>query len=255
MSHDNLARKAATLDEYIDVAFVHSNVRQIDADGRTLSEWWIASPLPSDAGVHAGRSFLERLFFGPNSVCCPSVMMRREMAAAGGGFDRRLPFTADWEMWMRLCLKHDVAYIPEALVAYRRHPAAETERFGGARALEQSFMAKHILLSNADGCVPVDEWRGWLTTQLEGEALASAAAALGHQKVDEARALLAVAIGIRAESPGRASDDGFDWMSVSSCGCSTPPLCVKTLERWPPSIRMKTLCAGSAEISKPRFAR
>jgi hypothetical protein len=206
MAPDNLARKVAVLDERSSVAFVHSSLRQIGADGSVLSEWWYAPPAPEDGGVHAGRDFLERLFWGDNLVCCPSVLLRREAVTRHGPFDTQLPFAADWEMWMRLCLFHDVAYIPDPLISYRRHPDAETERFRGAAGLEQSFAAKHRLLMKYGERLPPD-WRQRLVDGYQAEAVRQACEELQRGNESMARRLLDVG----ASLPGYgSSEEGGD---------------------------------------------
>ena len=142
MLQENLERKAAVLRENTSVGMVYSNVQQIGPEDEVISNWWVDEPQTSDAGAQTGREFFEKLFWGPNIVCCPSVMMRRECYEKLGGFDESLSFTADWEMWMRIALTYDVAYLPETLVRYRRHGQNETERFLGARGLEQYYLAK-----------------------------------------------------------------------------------------------------------------
>jgi hypothetical protein len=88
----------------------------------------------------------DKLLWGENVVCCPSVLLRRQCYERLGGFDEELPFTADWEMWMRVALHYDVAYLTDALVQYRRHEDNETNRFLGAQGLEQYYRAKTRIL-------------------------------------------------------------------------------------------------------------
>ena len=45
------------------------------------------------------------------------VMLRRTRVLEAGPFDPRLPVLADVDMWMRLLLRNDVAYVPEPLYA------------------------------------------------------------------------------------------------------------------------------------------
>ena len=49
-----------------------------------------------------------------------------------GGFDPRLRYVIDWEMWIRIAAASIVIYIPEPLASYRVHPGAETHRLRGA---------------------------------------------------------------------------------------------------------------------------
>ncbi len=58
----------------------------------------------------------------------PSVVVRRSVFEAVGGFRSDLCFTLDWEMWCRIARKFPVWYEPEVLASYRVHSAAETAR-------------------------------------------------------------------------------------------------------------------------------
>jgi hypothetical protein len=45
-----------------------------------------------------------------------------------GGFDERLSWTEDWEMWVRIAAHYPVWYEPEPLAVYRIHGASSTGR-------------------------------------------------------------------------------------------------------------------------------
>jgi hypothetical protein len=46
-----------------------------------------------------------------------------------GGFDQRLRYVVDWDCWLRLSRKWQVAWLARPTVAVRWHPASETHRF------------------------------------------------------------------------------------------------------------------------------
>jgi hypothetical protein len=98
--------------------------------------------------------FFVKLISGYNLVCASSAVCRRECFVQLGAFDPRLPFTADWEMWLRVALHFDVAYLQTPLVHYRRHDSNETRRFTGIRELEQEFRAKRIALDREPERIP-----------------------------------------------------------------------------------------------------
>ena len=75
-------------------------------------------------------------------------MVRRSCYETVGRFNPSLPFTADWEMWLRAALYFDVGYLVAPLVHCRRHDRQETLRFSGLKDLEQSYLAKRLVLSD-----------------------------------------------------------------------------------------------------------
>jgi len=51
----------------------------------------------------------------------PSVVVNREVYESLGGFDNRLSFVEDWEMWIRIACFYPYAFTPEVLAEYRSH--------------------------------------------------------------------------------------------------------------------------------------
>jgi glycosyltransferase involved in cell wall biosynthesis len=150
MMPTNLERKVAMLEANPAMGFAHSSVWQIGPVGELISKWWYSEPQPEEDGIQRGRAVFDRLWRGPNTIACPSVVVRRSCFDAVGGFDVSLPFTADWEMWMRLALAYDVGYFVEALVHYRRHDSNETHEFPGPAELEHALLAKRRVLVNSN---------------------------------------------------------------------------------------------------------
>lgn len=58
----------------------------------------------------------------------PSMVVRREVYENLGGFDRRLVWTEDWEMWTRVAVNYPVWFSPEPLAVYRQHGGSSTSR-------------------------------------------------------------------------------------------------------------------------------
>jgi glycosyltransferase involved in cell wall biosynthesis len=56
----------------------------------------------------------------------PSIVVRREVYEKMGGFDRRLSWTEDWEMWVRIASTYSVGYEPTVLAEYRTHQSSNT---------------------------------------------------------------------------------------------------------------------------------
>jgi glycosyltransferase involved in cell wall biosynthesis len=61
---------------------------------------------------------LEKIFFD-NVICYSSVLIRREVWNAYGGFDENLRASMDYELWLRLAASTYFDYCDEALVRYR----------------------------------------------------------------------------------------------------------------------------------------
>jgi hypothetical protein len=145
MIPDNLEKKVEVLDSYTNVGFVHSNIYRIDAEGRIIGEHWKEDTRKDY--LRRGGDFFLQMIGGATLVPCPSVVARKECYNRVGGFRPELPFTCDYEMWMRISLYFDVACLGKPLVKYRCHGANESHRFySTTRWLEQELLARLLVL-------------------------------------------------------------------------------------------------------------
>jgi glycosyltransferase involved in cell wall biosynthesis len=154
MQPHNLKHKVELLERHLKVGMVYSDVKIIGADGRVQTDHWPKSITPNSDTVASVRDFFVKLISGYNLMCCSSVVCRKECFAQLGTFDPRLSFTADWEMWLRIALHFDVAYLQEQLVHYRLHDSNETYRFKGIHELEDEFRTKRIALNREPERIP-----------------------------------------------------------------------------------------------------
>lgn len=56
--------------------------------------------------------------------CClvhPTVMFRKDVVQAAGGYDASARHAEDYDLWLRLADRHMIANLPEKLVSYRMH--------------------------------------------------------------------------------------------------------------------------------------
>lgn len=58
----------------------------------------------------------------------PAVVVRRSVYERLGGFDRRLSWSEDWEMWVRVAAHYPVWFEPTMLAEYRMHSTSSTSR-------------------------------------------------------------------------------------------------------------------------------
>ncbi|MEX0601539.1 MAG: glycosyltransferase, partial [Rhodothermales bacterium] len=94
----------------------------IDGEGR----WKGISPLEQRATGELENG-LERLA-SEQRVVTPSMVVKRDVYEALGGFDDRLICSEDWEMWVRVAAHYPVWYEIEPLAMYRMHDASNTGR-------------------------------------------------------------------------------------------------------------------------------
>lgn len=62
-------------------------------------------------------------------IFTPSIVVKRAVYETLGGFDERLKWCEDWEMWSRIASTYQIAYLPLALASYRVHNNSNTAKY------------------------------------------------------------------------------------------------------------------------------
>ena len=75
---------------------------------------------------HEPDKLKEDLFFSCG-IAHPSVMMRKDVILALGGYDPAYNGLEDYELWCRVAEKHKIAALPEVLFRYRVHGGQVTQ--------------------------------------------------------------------------------------------------------------------------------
>jgi glycosyltransferase involved in cell wall biosynthesis len=105
------------------LGFVHCAYRLIDEDGRHVTDLPVSQPRTR------GDIFSELLRRGNIvSGSGSAVVVRRRLLDLVGGFDERLFFGEDWDLWIRLASVSEIDFVPEPLVAIRVHHASAQRR-------------------------------------------------------------------------------------------------------------------------------
>ncbi len=82
---------------------------------------------PIDRIFEPGR--LARRWPSGNPLRCSAVTLRVAAFDEVGGFDPRFEYVVDWDCWLRLSRKWQVAWLARPTVQVRWHSASETHRF------------------------------------------------------------------------------------------------------------------------------
>jgi cellulose synthase/poly-beta-1,6-N-acetylglucosamine synthase-like glycosyltransferase len=77
------------------------------------------------SGVEAYRFIVQ---WRPNP-CSSGTVYRTSAVRAIGGFDVRVPWADDWEVWLRLASRWEVAYVDAPAALYRIHPQSTTSLY------------------------------------------------------------------------------------------------------------------------------
>jgi glycosyltransferase involved in cell wall biosynthesis len=120
----NYERKAAILEAYPEIGFVYSLA--YGADENLLNPRVLRRPEYLDHSYIGDRAEFADLISG-NYIYGNSVVFRRSLIGDNAVIDRTLPTSAyplsDWDLWLRMTLHTQTAFINEPLVTVRFHSA------------------------------------------------------------------------------------------------------------------------------------
>jgi glycosyltransferase involved in cell wall biosynthesis len=101
------------------IAYVHAGVAVIDQDGKPTGRTYVADYAARSDGRRWARYMLGRF----DSPVCANTMVPRRFYEHAGLYDPDFGFVSDVEMWLRLALAGDVAYIARPLIRVREREA------------------------------------------------------------------------------------------------------------------------------------
>jgi glycosyltransferase involved in cell wall biosynthesis len=117
-------------------ALCHAEVRYVDAAGATLT---CHAPIAENVE----GSCLARLVLG-NPVVTSSVLLRRDVALELGGFDVRLHHAEDYDLWLRVARRWELAYVDQPLVDYRVHSGSATAQRARMLVSTLDIVCRHL---------------------------------------------------------------------------------------------------------------
>ncbi len=116
---EKTSRQLALLDAHPDLGMVFSDMRAFEGDRRAETTYFQERGF--DGSCTASSVFLYDI------VSTPTVILRRQVLTACGGFDEALGVGQDTDLWFRIALNHRFAAIAEPLVLRRFHASNITK--------------------------------------------------------------------------------------------------------------------------------
>ena len=139
LAAEAVAERLAVLQAQPDAGLVYSDLFLADSDGRVIARYYSqrARPLP-EGDIHA--CLLRR-----NFIPVHSVMWRREVVEAVGGFPETRKGAEDWHVLVRATERWQARYVDQPLGYYRLHKHNMSLNFRGqieGAALTQQYVAQ-----------------------------------------------------------------------------------------------------------------
>ena len=198
-----LEREVAVLARHPGVGLVHTAVWMLTADGRVRRVHRVAERDYVRSGRERFMTYLGRA----HDIVFSTAMVRRACYEAVGGFDPRF-ILADGDMWLRIALRADIAYIAEPLAGYRVHDVSASRTMTPARWFGEYFeiFDKNVALAGSSFPVQVPALLAEARRVQAQRSRVEAAASIAAGRFDLAADYIAVAAGLDASPLGRASD-------------------------------------------------
>lgn len=137
---DKLQAQMEVANRYPEVGLLYGRVFPIDSRG----QWHLRETEMSGWGKAIPGRMFDRLIMLP-VIPTPTVIVRRTCLDRVGFFDESFSSFADWDLWLRVCLHYDVAFVPQALAGktvYDDIPsqlAAYFAQMSPVRVVERAF--------------------------------------------------------------------------------------------------------------------
>ena len=145
-----LAESVKTLRERPRASLAYGGVTCIDAEGR---------PGKTFVGRRRGAEgrIAPRIYMRKIDLPCPTITFRRSCVDEVGNFDETMRATEDRDLWLRIALRHEVAFVPRVLAYYRVSPGSMTADPQRMFQAQMQFIEKHY---GAPGC-------GWMARRID----------------------------------------------------------------------------------------
>src|SRR5262249_6833796 len=119
----SLAHRLRVLQANPDIGLVHGAFGLIDDCDRPLPSW----PALHDGDTLTRGAVAFRELLQSNTITTSTVVARRSAHDAAGPFSEAVGRTSsDWDMWLRIALRADVAYTAAVVADYRQHTSSVT---------------------------------------------------------------------------------------------------------------------------------
>lgn len=137
-----LSESVKILEERPQAGLSYGQVAVIDPEGRTLRTF-------EGNPRHAEGRIASYIYMREITLPCPSMTFRRSCIDEVGYFDETMRATEDRDLWLRIALRHEVAFVPKMLASYRVSPNSMSNDSQRMFQSQLQFIRKHY---GAEGC-------------------------------------------------------------------------------------------------------
>jgi len=114
-----LEKQVQFLDDHPEVAAVFTRARIVNQRGQDFPDPTHWSATIFNQPNRSRHEWLNYFFANGNCLCHPSVVIRRSVYDLLGLYNPLMGALDDFDMWVRVCLRHEIHVLPQALVNFR----------------------------------------------------------------------------------------------------------------------------------------
>lgn len=142
---NRLAMSIACLEDRPEAGLSYGLITRIADDGSRLETFQGNSPL-------AEGKLASQIYMRTVELPCPTITFRRSCIEEVGLFDESMRAVEDRDLWLRIALRSEIAFIPEVIALYRMSANSVSRNYDKQLQAQLRFIDKHY---GAAGCGPV----------------------------------------------------------------------------------------------------
>lgn len=151
------------------IGVVYSRTGRMDAEGRRVAIDRADEPLRPSGRV-------TRDLFRINFVPFGTAIVRRRCLDECGAFDEQYRMGIDWELWLRISVAYDFAFVDDETAVYRVWPGQMSNNWTGR--YEHAFrIMRDFVSAHPEAVSPADVRRAWAHSYAQRARLRCAASA------------------------------------------------------------------------------
>lgn len=176
---DRLAHSLSSLESRPEAGLSYGLISRIDEDGVIINTF-------AGNRRHSEGHIARYIYTREVDLPCPTITFRRACVEKVGFFDERMNATEDRDMWLRIAMQYEVAFVPHVIALYRTSVNSMSGDLTRMLSAQRRFISKHY---GEPGC-------GWIARQTAlGRAYKQRAEAL-HGRGKQVAALQSAAYSV-----------------------------------------------------------
>ena len=143
---DKLQRQVTFLDAHPEIAALFGRPLFIDERGVPFEDASHKDHAVFHVANRGRHAWLRHFFDRGNALCHPTVLIRRSCYESAGLYDARLAQVPDFDLWIRLCMRHEIHVLREPLIRFRILDQQRNASAGRpAAVIRDAWERRHVL--------------------------------------------------------------------------------------------------------------